>query len=88
MQHLLCQVFYIGIFLRYLAPEEHANLVRVKLAVKHLHDLLSNVATAAVVLDIVLAVPFIRVVQHRLGSCQLYASEASVVYVALHLQNP
>ena len=88
MQNLLCQVFYIGIFLRYLAPKEHAHLVRVKLAVEHLHDLLSNVAAAAVVLDVVLAVPFIRVVKHRLGCSQLYASEASVVNVALHLQNP
>ena len=88
MQDLLCQVFYISIFLRYLAPEEHAYLVRVKLAVEHLHDLLSNVAAAAVVLDVVLAVPFIRVVKHRFGSCQLYASEASVIDVALHLQNP
>ena len=88
MQNLLCQVFYIGIFLRYLAPKEHAYLVRVKLAVEHLHDLLSNVAAAAVVLNVVLAMPFIRVVQHRLGCSQLYASEASVVNVALHLQNP
>ena len=88
MQDLLCQVFYISIFLRYLAPKEHAYLVRVKLAVEHLHDLLSNVATAAVVLDVVLAMPFIRVVKHRFGSCQLYASEASIVDVALHLQNP
>ena len=88
MQNLLCQVFYISIFLRYLAPKEHAYLVRVKLAVEHLHDLLSNVATAAVVLDIVLTMPFIRVVKHRLGSCQLNASKASVINVALHLQNP
>ena len=88
MQHLLCHVFYIGIFLRYLAPKEHAHLVRVKLAVEHLHDFLGNVAAAAVVLDVVLAMPLLRVVKHRLGSCQLYASEASVVDVTLHLQNP
>ena len=88
MENLLCEVFYIGVFLRNLAPEEHAHLVRIKLAVQYLHNLLGYVAAAAIIGDVVLTVPLVGIVEHGLGSSELDSAEASVVDVALHLQDP
>ena len=88
MEHLLRQILYISIFLRYLSPEEHSHLIRIESTIHHLHDFLCDITATAIVHDIILMMPFIAIRIESLSSSQLNTTERTVVDIALHFQNP
>ena len=62
MEDLFGQLLAVGVGVGYATPKEHACLAFVVGATEVVHDLLGVLATAAVVADVVLGVPFVAVV--------------------------
>ena len=87
MEHTLGELFGIGIAGGNLAPEEHAHLRGIEVALQRAHDFLGQVAASAVGSYIGFAVPLLAVAV-GFGRCQLYAAESSAVDVALDFQYP
>src|SRR5574344_1054072 len=88
MENLLCEIFDLCILLGYLTPEEHSHLIRIKLAIEHLHDFFCNITATAIISNIILTMPLISIIEHSFICSKLDTTEGSVIDIALHFQNP